>query len=75
MKKFKFNPRVEYQIIVSVNGVTITETYSYYLKSFSDVLKLINNDLDYFYNNKILTFEILNLKTYEILYKRKVIRL
>lgn len=75
MKKFKFNPSNEYQIQIYHNGKIINEIYTHYLKSFNDILKLINFDLDYFYNNKILTFEITNLKTLETLYKRKVIRL
>lgn len=75
MKKFKFNPKNEYQVLIFHKQNLILENYSFYLNSFNDILKLINYDLDYFYNNKILTFEITNLKTFETLYKRKVIRL
>lgn len=75
MKKFIFNPNIEYQIQIFYKHILITETNRFYLSSFKDILKILNYELDYFYNNKILTFEIMNLKTYEIMYKRKVIRL
>lgn len=75
MKKQFFKPGIEYQILIYKDQKLITEFYNSYLNSFNDILNILNYEIDYFYNNKILTFEITNLKTLQSLYKRKVIRL
>lgn len=75
MKNNFFKPGIEYQILIYKDQKLITEFYNSYLSNFNDIIKILNYEIDYFYNNKILTFEITNLKTFQSLYKRKIIRL